>query len=102
MRTGANYSYAIKAVNEFGSLGEASDAVSGIYSGFAKNSILNPAISVNNKELRVSNIVSGVKVNLYSVDGKMISNDISVSNEFSKTYSQLNGIYIFKTEQRIV
>jgi pectin methylesterase-like acyl-CoA thioesterase len=93
---GTNYSYKIKAVNEYGSLGEASDAVSGVYSGFARYSILNPVISVNNKELRVSNIISGVKVNLYSVDGKLVSNDISNTNEYIKSFIRLSGIYVLK------
>lgn len=93
---GTNYLYKTKAVNEYGSLSEASDAFSGMYSGLAKNSTLNPVISVDNKELHVSNIASGINVNLYSVDGKLVSNDISNTNVYSKSFSRLAGIYVLK------
>ena len=98
--SGASYSYKIKAVNEYGSTGESSTEVNGVFSGFENPGIMHPLISVNNNnELSVSNITTGTHILIFTSDGKKIYGDIAISDEYKHTFGQLKGVFVLKVAE---
>lgn len=98
-----NYSYVIKAVNEYGSLSEASEVCNTIFTGFTKfnyNQIAKPVIVVNeNRELIISKIGQGTNISLFSIEGKKIFSDISTSNEYRHAFNSLKGIFVLRLNE---
>ncbi len=92
-----NYQYAIKAVNEYGSLSETSEGLNVLFTGFNDVSFQKPVIhTTKNHELLISNIKEGTKISIYSSDGKKIFSDTAYSDEYKHSFSQLKGVFVLK------
>jgi len=76
---GTNYSYKIKAVNEFGSLSEASDAVSGLYTGTVQTQRSGVCVYFSYKKLMVNNLTVGSTVAVYNFNGMLLYKQIAKS-----------------------
>ncbi len=95
-----SYTYKIKAVNEYGSLGEASDGLNVVYTGINTYRINKPTVFVrNNNELYIGNIQANTQIRIFTIEGKNVFNDISNSDEYTKILSGFNGIYILKLNE---
>lgn len=92
---GITYTYSVQAANEFGSLGECSDAVqSGTDVSSLEMKPLKPVAYVAKNILNVKNIKAGSNLILYSLNGSVIFKDHAVSIQYSRQFSNLKGVYI--------
>ena len=94
---GTTYTYKVKAANEYGSIGEASDAVNAVYTSVKNHSAdgLNVFVTDDN-EIHVSNTVAGDAVALVTIDGKTLLTDIASGSLYTKKVNYPKGVYILK------
>lgn len=97
---GMSYTYTVKAVNEYGSLSAASNAVTYLKTGFYETAIDRPEIEVINSMLKISKLGDKSNLSLISIEGKILFSESNCSGVYSKYLPQLKGVYILNVNRK--
>lgn len=99
--TDTDASYYVRAVNEYGSLGEIS--AKAIYkedqdTSIEKNVLDNkmPVFEISNSELIIRNIEANTHIGIYTTDGRLVTAKKSNSEVFKMSTAGLKGLFIVK------